>query len=459
MLREGFDVSNVCVIVPLRSSEAPILLEQVIGRGLRLMWREPEYADIKAEMRAGIAQKKVPSAHFDILHIVEHPAFLQFYEDLDQTMVMEETDETPREHILGDIIPVGLKENYRELDFYIPCIIRNQEELLTDSRLSLPKGDPFAWSLEQLQAQVERHEGEVMVSEEVTVHTRFGEYKVRSSLFTARHYNDYLAKIVTAITSNVSNNKSRSNHRRFPTLQIHQASLMGYLDDYIRTKLFNKPFNPLEGNNWRVLMAGNHIVEYIIRLLSSAIYELQQNVEVEDAVVVKKFFSEVETMNLRANFTLNITKSIYEKTAYPSHKGEYEKQFMLYADADSEVERLLKIDPNYHFMAGLRYIRTDGHFATYYPDFLAKIGESVYLVETKAQKDVSQEDVLQKKRGALNWLKKINALRTEDRMNATWHYVILGDKKFKEWRAQNASIKDMMEWSELTSQSVDHLLL
>lgn len=110
MLREGFDVSNVCVIVPLRSSEAPILLEQVIGRGLRLMWREPEYADIKAEMRAGIAQKKVPSAHFDILHIVEHPAFLQFYEDLDQTMVMEETDETPREHILGDIIPVGLKK-------------------------------------------------------------------------------------------------------------------------------------------------------------------------------------------------------------------------------------------------------------------------------------------------------------------------------------------------------------
>ena len=31
MLREGFDVSNVCVIVPLRSSQAPILLEQVIG--------------------------------------------------------------------------------------------------------------------------------------------------------------------------------------------------------------------------------------------------------------------------------------------------------------------------------------------------------------------------------------------------------------------------------------------
>ena len=42
MLREGFDVSNICVIVPLRSSQASILLEQTIGRGLRLMWREQE---------------------------------------------------------------------------------------------------------------------------------------------------------------------------------------------------------------------------------------------------------------------------------------------------------------------------------------------------------------------------------------------------------------------------------
>ena len=39
MLREGFDVNNICVIVPLRASSAGILLEQTIGRGRRLMWR------------------------------------------------------------------------------------------------------------------------------------------------------------------------------------------------------------------------------------------------------------------------------------------------------------------------------------------------------------------------------------------------------------------------------------
>ena len=47
MLREGFDVNNIYVIVPLRSSSSPILLEQTIGRGLRLMWREPRIQESK----------------------------------------------------------------------------------------------------------------------------------------------------------------------------------------------------------------------------------------------------------------------------------------------------------------------------------------------------------------------------------------------------------------------------
>lgn len=49
MLREGFDVNNICVIVPLRSTQSAILLEQTVGRGLRLMWREPEYSEEKGK--------------------------------------------------------------------------------------------------------------------------------------------------------------------------------------------------------------------------------------------------------------------------------------------------------------------------------------------------------------------------------------------------------------------------
>jgi len=81
MLREGFDVNNICVIVPLRSSSSYILLEQTIGRGLRIMWREPQYEDSKRESREKLLiRKEEPDNYMDILSIIEHPAFIEFYE-------------------------------------------------------------------------------------------------------------------------------------------------------------------------------------------------------------------------------------------------------------------------------------------------------------------------------------------------------------------------------------------
>ena len=455
MLREGFDVSNVCVIVPLRSSQAPILLEQVIGRGLRLMWREPDYDEIKAENRHKMLDlKQEPNGYYDILHIVEHPAFIEFYEDLDKNMLFEETQRPNRESILGDIITVKLKDNYKDYDFYIPSIVKDREELLTPKELNSDDFQSFPWKLEQLQTMVKNNDAETFVAQEMTVKTRFGEYKVHSKIFNAKSYNDFLSKMILAITANIARLSSHSK-KEFPTIQINQAPLVAVIDEYIRTKLFNKPFNPMEGNNWRVLMLAKiGIVEHIMKQVSKAIYELQNNINIEEAEIVKKHFSDISSLKMRENFSLDIAKSIYEKTAYPSNKGEFERDFLLFSDADSQVERVLKINENYHLFASLKYIRTDGMLSSYYPDFIIKIGNEIYVVETKAQKDVSQENVIQKQKGALDWIKKINELSIVDRMNSIWHYTILDDNTFYMMKDKGANLSDMLQYCELKQQKV-----
>lgn len=460
MLREGFDVSNVCVIVPLRSSQAPILLEQVIGRGLRLMWREPDYDEIKAENRHKMLDlKQEPNGYYDILHIVEHPAFIQFYEDLDNNMFFEEKERPNRESILGDIITVGLKENYKDYDFYIPSIIKDREEILSPKDLSADDFEELPWKLEQLKSMVERQTGETFVAQEMTVKTRFGEYKVHGDIFNAQSYNDFLAKMIAAITSNIGRLSSHSS-KEFPTMQINQSSLVALIDDYIRNKLFGQRFNPMEGNNWRILMLlKGAIVQHIMKQVSKSIYELQNSVDIEDAEISKRYFSEVGNLKMRENFSLDIAKSIYEKTAYPSNKGEFEKQFLLFADSDGQVERLLKINENYHLFANLKYIRTDGMLSSYYPDFMVKIGNDIYMVETKAQKDVSQENVIQKQKGALDWIRKTNELPPDDRMNAVWHYAILDDSSFYVMRDRGASTKDMLDYCQLTNAKIKGVLL
>jgi type III restriction enzyme len=76
MLREGFDRKNISVIVVLRATEADLLLEQIVGRGLRLMFPRTENESIwqsKTEALEDIKNNKVPRSSFDFLFIVEHP--------------------------------------------------------------------------------------------------------------------------------------------------------------------------------------------------------------------------------------------------------------------------------------------------------------------------------------------------------------------------------------------------
>lgn len=461
MLREGFDVNNICVIVPLRSTQAPILLEQILGRGLRLMWREPEFQDVKEENRIRLLKKKEePTNYLDILSIVEHPAFIEFYEELIKEGLIGEITELPkdREGVLGDIIKVGLKQNYKDYDLYWPVIIQEREEFLKDVMPSLDNLNNMQWyNLDQLKRMVPK-DGEVFFSEEMTVKTRFGDYKVTAELFTAKSYNEFLSKVVKIITNTIVRVTQRST-KDYPIMQINQANLVQLIDDFIRHKLFNQEFNPLEDNNWRVLLLSQTgITEHIIKELSKALYEMQNTVDVQDAIVIKQYFSQVQQLRMRENFSLNIVKTIYEKLPYPSNKGELEKNFMLACDNDSEVRSFLKISEIYHDFAHLNYIRNDGILSSYCPDFILKTKDHIYLIETKAQKDVKDENVLLKKQSALDWLKKINELKPKDRDNCEWSYALLGENTFYSMNAKGASIEEILEYSKLTKQRVQGTL-
>lgn len=454
MLREGFDVSNICVVVPLRSAQSSILLEQTVGRGLRLMWREKDYQDIKAENRYKMfVEKQSPNNYLDILSIIEHPAFIQFYDDLEAGLVVDEKEMPERENILGDIITVGLKEDYQKYDFYIPTIFSEKEEILTIEDFELGKLQRLPWSLSQLQNMVKDYDGETFYSEEMIDKTRFGDYKVTSDLFNANSYNEFLSRMLIAVTTKIAR---IAGHSEYPLMQVNQSYIVKMIDEYIRTTLFGEPFNPLEGNNWRVLMISKvGILEHILRQISNLIYNMQTSVKIQDAHIIKRYFSDVKTLKMRENFALDIRKSIYTKTAYPSNKGGFEKDFLLYADNDTNVEKLLKINENYHTFAHLKYIRTDGLLSSYYPDFIVKIGNNIYLVETKSEKDVEQNNVKQKQKSALEWCNKINEITPENRMNSLWHYSLLDDTTFYSMKNLGASLKEILEYSKLTNGKIE----
>ena len=453
MLREGFDVNNICVIVPLRANSASILLEQTVGRGLRLMWREPEYEEIKKENRVRLFQEKLePSNYFDILSIVEHPAFIDFYNDLIADGVVGEVGEMQdnKNSIVGDIITVDLKSDYKKYDLFFPIIIKDKEETIRHSTLSVDKMESYHTYPFNTLKKFASQKDDTFYSEEITVKTRFGNYQVSAQVFNAQSYNEFIAKIIGAISSSVERVGKRKTER-FPFMQINTAELAAGIDTYIRTKLFGKPFNPFEDNNWRVLLLRKSlIIEHIIKEVSKEIYNMQNNIEVKDAEVLKKYFSEIGSMKMRENYSLEVSKSIYDRLPFPSNKGQYEKAFMEYCDSDSQVEAFIKIKENYHDFAYLNYIRDDGMISHYFPDFMVKLKNEIYLVETKAQKDLDNVNVCSKETATLDWLKKINELKPDDRMNCRWKYALVSDSLFYQFKANGASLSDILEYAKLT---------
>ena len=447
MLREGFDVNNICVIVPLRSSEAPILLEQIIGRGLRLMWREPEYQSIKDDDRKRVLQLHTqPKTYIDMLSIIEHPAFIQFYEELfAQGLAIEDTGEAGEGGSTGDLIRVGLREDYEQFDFEWPMIVREAEEELEDVEIDINSLQPFiAFPLEKLRKFLAQ-DGETFISQEAISKTQFGRYKVTANLFSATSYNEYLQKLLRTITLRFDRVTS---HREMPVpnLQINEARTIAVVDRYIRTRLFGQSFNPFNGSDWKILLSKEAIVtKHIIEEMARAIFNMQQNIMTTDAQVVHTRFSSVPEIKMRESFSTEVHKCIYERLGYPTHGGGLERAFIDFLDKDGEVECFLKISENMHPFAVIYYMRKDGLMATYHPDFIVATAEKVYLIETKGNDKLFDKNVRQKQTAAVEWTRKINELRPEERMTREWEYVLISEDNFYGLSHNGATITDICE--------------
>lgn len=452
MLREGFDVNNICVIVPLRASNAQILLEQTVGRGLRLMWREPEYREVKATSRHQLlVERSNPDAVLDMLYIVEHPAFINFYGRFLEEGLAGEGEGGDREGGgTSDLFVATLKENYQDYDLFWPVILYESEKVFSGDYLSEACLKPFtSYPLETLKQRFAK-EGETFIGQELTVKTTFGEYNVHANLFTAASYNEYLQGIIQAISRRFFRVAGRQT-RRMPAMQVNLAVIAEVIDRYIRSALFAEPFDPFNANDWKVLLCANGLVtQHIIQQIGALVYAIETATITTDAAVRQVLFSSVPKLVLREGASLPLVKSIYTRTGYPAHGGGLERDFLDFIDRDAQVERFVKVDEARHSFARIAYLRTDGLMGEYVPDFLVATKAHVYVVETKATNRIDDGNVRQKQIAAAAWCKTVNALPPEARMYRTWAYVLLSEADFYAYREGGGTILDMCALAEAT---------
>lgn len=448
MLREGFDVNNICVIVPLRSSQAQILLEQTIGRGLRLMWRGEEFEAIKRENRERISRGEEPGSLIDVLSIVEHPAFERFYEELMQAGLVGTTGEdADATSAVGDLETVELRDGYERYDFAIPMVLREADEALDHAEIDVANLAPFReMGLSELANLLGR--GDVFTSQDLQSRTLFGDYRVDGAVMNISGYNEWLSRMTRRVAQALSAPLPGGNRSLRPYWQGGSEKMAATLDAYVRERLFNVPFEPFEDEQWRVLLL-QPVVDHVVRVFALALKESEQTRVLGETQVRHRHLSEVDRITVRESSSLEVRKCIYPRLPYPARSGGLERDFIEWADADAGVEAFCKLHEQRHAFLRLHYVRDDGLAATYSPDFLVRAAGCVYLVETKAQQQVNHPNVRRKLRAAVTWCERISALPETLRAGCEWHYVLLGESVFFEWRQRGARLADLLDYARV----------
>ena len=171
------------------------------------------------------------------------------------------------------------------------------------------------------------------------------------------------------------------------------------------------------------------VVKFVIKNVIEMIVSSQETQEIGKSEVLYRKLSEVPKLNMRENYCIEVSKCIYPKLQYPSNSGELEKSFIEFCDTDALVQSFCKISETKHSFLRFRYIRSDG-IPAYYPDFIIKTEEKVFLVETKATTNLQDENVIRKKVSARSTIQRINTLDESLRDYREREYVLLGEERF-----------------------------
>jgi type III restriction enzyme len=356
MLREGFDKTNICVTVVLRATEADLLLEQIVGRGLRLMfpeYRYPEFWDAKREAVEDLRRHRMPSNSLDFLFIVEHPRFRAFYDGLRQQGYLIGGGDTSKTRTTGDLVPIdAMPARIPTCDAAWPVLIFEQGKLPDLSQIDIPSLPKYPTDFEQLKQMLAK----LAISDtHVDTGTRAKTWKLDNQYFD---FAFFLRQASQAIAT---------AGKGSPILTAKYAEIAALVDEYASNYLFGQPVDFSLPENYRVLnftLVFDHVIQHLRRAILTACEQAQYSVRQG----VWQRLSDLKRIMVRETRSVETDRCIYPRQGYSAIGGGFERDFMLeILNTSPEVKAFAK--PTRKHGLTIEYRDPDGITRPYEVDF------------------------------------------------------------------------------------------
>ena len=397
MLKEGWDVRNVSVVLGLRpfTAQAEILPEQVIGRGLRLM--------------QGITPDRTQT-----LEVLGTRNLLKVLQ----------------EQLEAEGVGVGATKVPPPLPVWIEPI---EEKLEHD--ITIPLTRPLLFhevkkldelTVENLEPIYDREELEERVR--LNLRARFGvpDVDLGALPFDVEDL---------PITGDLIGAVTKRTIRR-AALPARFAKLYPFVRDYLRDRCFGQPVD-MEDERIRSVVGDPIVQEAIAAYLGREIGKLtaeRREIEFEN----KNFkLSQTKPFQWRRNLPpLECTKTVFN---YVATYNDYERQFAEFLEAADDVARFSALGTTEQGDAGTQfkvdYLKLSGAIGFYHPDWIVvqktDVGEVNWIIETKGR---VWEGTEQKDRAMKHWCDQMSAI-TKDH----WRYARVNQTDFERVEAETLS--------------------
>ncbi|HET6330718.1 MAG TPA: hypothetical protein VFF76_08020 [Holophagaceae bacterium] len=455
MLQEGFDVNSICVIVFLRAGESAILVEQVIGRGLRLMFRREACPDLwiqKVEDAANLWAKREPMSRLDMLFLVDHPKFRQKLREFEDEEGLElgegELDESKA--AMGDLVTVGVDAGrVPGLDLAWP--------------LGFYRDDPPVPSVLELLKEGFRPygDGRVLAAMRTVQGVQFSkEHMVTETQvpWTAELSSGAQQTLANLASALVESRKGQS------WLSDQWADMVDVVARIAKQRLFpGTDFDPLNRLEDARVLRQELVRQHLLKQLQDArdrwlnkVYEAHPG---EVGVEAWGWASDPEldgrTPVLRGREARRIqnARCVFPAIFETAQGGGLERDFITEVlEKSGEVRAWFKPLERRHNLV-LRYRTRFGELGRYWPDFAVRTGDTMWLVETKAVRDRESPVIWDKAKAALAWCRTASEADPASQHPSgvswsqpkTWRYAILFDDQ---WDRKPAALSVLMDGAE-----------
>jgi len=395
MLREGWDVQNVTVIVGLRpyTATANILPEQTIGRGLRLMFGPN-------------------SAYRERVDIIGNKAFIQFVEELEriEDVKLDTFDPKKDTLVITSIYPEVTRAAY---DIGIPQLTpalmrkRTLAEDIDAINVMGFKSPPLPIKAGDANEHQFRYDGYDILTLEKLVERQYTIPEPQ----TPQEVIGFYARLIAAELK----------------LPSQFAYLAPKISQFFEQKAFGKP---VDLNDSTLIRAMSHnAAAYVVRReFTSALRELLVESAQPELLTRARPLLTCEPFPF-SRPTYGATKTVFNLVPCDN---EFEREFARFLDNAPDVAAFAKLPQQFRFSIG--YTDSNANLRYYYPDFVARtLGDEHWLLETKGSELV---DVAFKDRAARLWCENASLLT-----DTSWRYVKVPQIEFN--KLQPGEIDDL----------------